>query len=218
VLAFDLKENPYTYLGRPTWTPYAFIGFAIFHHNPKARVPDYDTQTGLPFENAGDWISLQPLGTEGQNTKGYNNKPYARIQPAIPIGLGMKFRIADQYDLSVEIGLRYLFFDYIDDVSGGYVDMGVFDDPVARSMSDRSQEKAGGKDSKPRDFSIIDAITTKQTYQGKDGNTYTVFHGYGSDKHPSNIRGYIDDRDIYIITSIRLTRVLQAYYKARPFR
>jgi len=218
IFIFDLLENPYTYLRRPTWTPYAFIGVAIFHHNPKAKVPDYDVHTGTPFNNAGEWVALQPLGTEGQNTGRYNNKPYSRIQPAIPMGIGVRFRIADQYDLELEIGLRYLFFDYIDDVSGSYVDLGSFEDPVARALSDRSQEKVSVNTSKSRDFSIIEAITTSQTYVGKDGKTYTVYRGYGSDLHPSNIRGNVNDRDIYIITCIRISRILQAYQNTRPHR
>ena len=214
----DLLENPYTYLRRPGWTPYIFLGVALFHHNPKARVPESDVQTGYQFENAGEWVSLQPLGTEGQNTGLYNNKPYRRIQPAIPFGLGVTKRIADQWDISLEIGLRYLFFDYIDDVSGGYVDLGLFDDPMARAMSDRSQEITGGARAKPRDFTIIEGITSKHTYVGADGRSYTVYHGYGSDLHSSNIRGNINDRDIYIITSLKLSRIVKPYQKTRRFR
>lgn len=215
---FDLLENPYTYLRRSSWTPYIFTGVAFFHHNPKARVPDYDVYSGREFENAGEWIALQPLGTEGQNTGLYNNKPYARIQPAIPIGLGIKIKLAYRWDLRLEIGMRYLFFDYIDDVSSGYVDLGIFDDPLARSLSDRSQENTGGASSKPRDFTIIENITSSHTYVGKDGQSYTVYSGYGSDLHPSNIRGSVNDRDIYIITSLKINRILQAYHKTKPFR
>lgn len=217
-LHFDLLENPYTYLRRPEWTPYVFIGFALLHHNPKARVPEEDPYSGRAFENSGEWVALQPLGTEGQNSGLYNTKPYRRIQPAVPFGLGIKVRVADQWDIALEIGMRYLFFDYIDDVSGGYVDLGIFDDPMARALSDRSQENMGGAKAKPRDFAIIEDVTTSHTYVGMDGQSYTVYNGYGSDKHPSNIRGNVNDRDIYIITSLKINRVLQPYQKTRPFR
>lgn len=217
-LHFDLLENPYTYLKRSTWTPYVFVGIALFYHNPKTKVPLQDVHTGLPFENGGKWVALQPLGTEGQNTGVYNTKPYRRIQPAVPFGLGFKFRAADRWDVAFEVGVRYLFFDYIDDVSGSYVDLGTFDDPMARALSDRSQENTGGAGAKPRDFAIIESITTTHTYTGSDGKTYTVYNGYGSDKHSSNIRGNVDDRDIYIITTLKINRILQPYQNTRRFR
>ncbi len=43
-------------------------------------------------------------------------------------------------DLWADIGFRYTFTDYLDDVSENYVDLGVFDNNLARAMSYRSNE------------------------------------------------------------------------------
>src|SRR6202008_995348 len=61
VATFDLFENQATYISRVRWTPYAFIGAAVLHHNPQAQVPEIDVH-GNPLSNAGEWVNLQPLG------------------------------------------------------------------------------------------------------------------------------------------------------------
>ena len=71
------------------------------------------------------------------------------------MGIGARFRINEVLDFSAEIGFRYLFTDYIDDVSGNYVDLGVFNTELAKAMSYRSSEVA----------------TPTATYVGRDGNT-----------------------------------------------
>src|SRR5687767_14191468 len=67
VATFDLFENQATYISRVLWTPYAFIGVAGFHHNPQAQAPATDLN-GQPLPDAGKWVNLQPLGTEGQHS------------------------------------------------------------------------------------------------------------------------------------------------------
>src|SRR6187551_1355359 len=39
VASFDLFENMSTYISRVKWTPYVYVGGAVFHHNPKAQMP-----------------------------------------------------------------------------------------------------------------------------------------------------------------------------------
>jgi len=115
-LVVDLFENRSTYMRRPDFSPYGFIGFAVFHHNPKAY---YDgSQGGL----AAGWYALQPLGTEGQNLGGKYAKPYSRVQIAIPAGLGVRYKLDKHWDLAFEIGWRKTFTDYLDDVSTNYVE------------------------------------------------------------------------------------------------
>jgi hypothetical protein len=92
------------------WSPYLFGGFAVFHFNP------------YTFNQQGLQIYLQPLSTEGQGLPGYSQKPYARTQWAIPFGGGIKYNISDNVRIALEIGLRKLFTDYLDDVSGNYAD------------------------------------------------------------------------------------------------
>lgn len=82
--------------------PYLFGGVGLYHFNPKAEVD-------------GDLVELQPLGTEGQGLPGYG-EPYKRLQFNIPFGAGIKF-VNRRFTFGFEAGARYLFTDYLDDVS-----------------------------------------------------------------------------------------------------
>ncbi len=100
---FDLSERKFT--------PYAFAGLAVFHFDPYA----YDT--------LGNKIYLKPLSTEGQGLAQYpNRKEYKLTQMAIPIGVGFRYKVADNITLGYELGMRKTFTDYLDDVSTSYVD------------------------------------------------------------------------------------------------
>lgn len=214
----ELFTNRGTYLSRPGVNPYLFIGVGIFYHNPKAKAPETD-QSGNPVEEAGTWVALQPLGTEGQYSDFYDVKPYSRIQISLPVGLGISFRLNDQLDFGFEVGYRVLFFDHIDDVSGNYVDLGALESPLAKALSDRSQEANAIISETPRDFeNVIIPNTTPYTYTSEyDGNTYQVFRGFGSE-HPSNIRGNSSDNDIFIVTTIKLTYILGGTFRNAKFR
>jgi hypothetical protein len=214
----DLFTNRGTYLSRPNFNPYVFAGVGVFYHNPLAKAPDFD-QLGNPIQEAGSWVALQPLGTEGQYSPVYDVKPYSRIQISIPVGLGATFRMNDKLDLGVEVGYRILFFDHIDDVSGNYVDLGALDNPLSKALSDRSQELNAIVSGEQRDFeNTIIPNTSPYTYTSvHDGNTYNVFRGYGSE-HPSNIRGNASDNDILIVTSIKLTYILGGTFRNAKFR
>jgi len=89
-------------------TPYVFAGIGLLHFNPAAK---YN----------GEWVRLRPLGTEGQGTPGYGNK-YSLVQPVLPIGFGVKYNINRYWTVAFEFGHRYTTTDYIDDVSGIYVE------------------------------------------------------------------------------------------------
>lgn len=204
---FDLFENDGTYISRVKWTPYALIGVAVFYHNPQAQAPKTYLD-GTTNPKAGEWVDLQPLGTEGQNSTlqaGDANvglKPYSLLQVAIPFGVGARFRLNEVLDLWADIGFRYTFTDYLDDVSGNYVDLGVFKDPLAQAMSYRSNE----------------VVTTGTTpYVGRDGIIYNVVNGYGSEFKDNN-RGNKKNNDIYMVTSIKITYILGATFHRAKFR
>lgn len=94
-----------------SWSPYIFGGLAFFHFNPYT----YDTR-GLK-------VMLQPLGTEGQGLPGYQQtRLYSLTRLAIPFGGGVKYKISDNVRIALEVGLRKLFTDYLDDVSTSYAD------------------------------------------------------------------------------------------------
>ena len=98
-------------LGYRDISPYAFAGVAVYHFNPYTKDP------------AGNTVFLKPLSTEGQGLSQYpGSKPYTLTQFAIPFGGGIKFVLSDNLQVGIEIGLRKLFTDYLDDVSANYVD------------------------------------------------------------------------------------------------
>jgi hypothetical protein len=205
---FDLLQNQATYISRVRWTPYAYIGIAGFHHNPQAQAPATDLN-GNALPEAGKWIDLKPLGTEGQNgglastDVNAGIKSYKLIQLAIPFGLGARFRINEVMDFSAELGFRYLFTDYIDDVSQNYVDLSVFGgNELAKAMSYRSNEVVPAS-----------SLVATQTRNG----TYNLLPGYGQE-YPDNMRGNKDDRDIYMVTTFKLTYILGKTFHRAKFR
>jgi hypothetical protein len=207
VASMDLFQNQATYISRAKWTPYAFAGLAVFHHNPQAQAPSVGVN-GEPLAEAGKWVDLQPLGTEGQNAEladtdvNFGIKAYKKIQIAIPFGLGARFRINEVMDFSAELGFRYTFTDYLDDVSQNYVDLGVFgNNSLAKAMSYRSS----------------DVATPGYTYTGRDNASYNVVQGYGSE-HPENLRGSKNDKDIYMVTTLKLTYILGKTFHRAKFR
>lgn len=93
------------------WTPYIFGGAAIYRFNPYTN----DENNAKVF--------LKPLSTEGQGLEQYpNNKPYSLTQVALPFGGGVKYAISDRVKVGIEVGIRKLFTDYLDDVSTNYAD------------------------------------------------------------------------------------------------
>ena len=218
VATLDLWENMATYISRVRWTPYAYAGIAIFHHNPQAQAPAYDLN-GNPLPEAGQWVDLQKLGTEGQHATlqdGAVNsgiKPYKLIQPAIPIGVGARFRINEVMDFWAEIGFRYLFTDYIDDVSKNYVDLGVFgDNELAKAMSYRTNEITEGEAGE-----YIQSHLITETSVVDPSQQYQLLPGYGKE-HPNNKRGNSSDKDIYMVTTFKLTYILGKTFHRAKFR
>jgi hypothetical protein len=225
VASLDLFENMATYISRVAFTPYIYAGIAVIHHNPQAQVPDRHVDGVTPFENAGEWVNLRELGTEGQHSEllvtdgNYGIKPYKLIQPAIPLGIGVRFKVNQVFDVSGEFGIRYLFTDYIDDVSQNYVDLGVFgNNELAKAMSYRSNEMFPAlvfQDPTLRDF-------TFDGYTGRDNQLYYIIPGYGqeyTDKDGNHtVRGNSKDKDIYTVFTIRGTYIIGKTFHRAKFR
>lgn len=134
-LSTQLEFNFFNFiLDHPKYyfTPYVFLGFGVFRHNPQAY-----------YE--GEWVDLQPLGTEGQQFPDYSgNEPYALYQVCVPFGGGFKYSVTKGFSIGLEIGYRATFTDYLDDVSTEYIDKGVLaagvNGGLAAALSDRSGE------------------------------------------------------------------------------
>ncbi len=207
VAIFDLFENQATYMSRAKWTPYIYFGLAGFLHNPQAKAPATDLQ-GNPLSQAGSWVDLRPLGTEGQYSKldptdvNYGIQPYSLLQVSVPVGVGARFRINEVWDLSADIGFRYTFTDYLDDVSGNYVSLTKLNSPLAQAMSYRTNELYGGNPPNP-------------TPSGIPG--VNVEAGYGVE-HPDNKRGGKNEKDIYMVTSVKISYIISPSFHKAKFR
>ena len=191
IAVFDIIRNDGGYLSRVPFTPYVFAGIAGFHHNPKGLAPDFDS-SGAAVAEAGQWVDLEPLGTEGQHSGIPSVSTYGKIQAAVPFGLGARVRLNDQFDLGLEVGYRYLFFDHIDDVSDDYVD-GL--SGLAQVMAYRSGETKG----------VVSGDT--RTVFGNDSNNDGFIDGFG---RAGDQRGDAGDNDQYVITSIHIKYVIGA--------
>lgn len=102
------------------WTPYVFAGIGVFNYKP------------YTLNNLDNKVYLQPLGTEGQ---GFipGEEPYRLTQLSLPVGIGAEYALNEDMRIGIEMGYRILFTDYLDDVSGRYVDQ-------ATLLANRGQE------------------------------------------------------------------------------
>src|SRR5260221_1333842 len=186
-LAFETKINEFSLVGEyylfnlneRKYSPYAFAGLAVFHFDPYA------------FDANHNQVFLKPLSTEGEGLTGYpDRKPYGLTQFAIPFGGGIKFAITENLRIGLEMGMRKLFTDYLDDVSKNYIDPNdllAAKGQLAVDMSYRGDEIAGGDPNYPgkivqrgnpksKDFYYFTGIHITYRLGSGDGGGY---HGGG---------------------------------------
>jgi hypothetical protein len=196
-LAFETSISEFSLVGEyyllnlydNSFTPYAFAGIAVYHFNP------YDFANG-----SNQKIYLKPLSTEGEGLPGYQRSPYALTQFAIPLGGGVKYALTSNIHIGLEIGIRKIFTDYLDDVSTTYADP---NDLLAAKgqqsvdMSYRGDEVAGGDPNYPlkgsqrggskyKDFYYFTGIHL--TYRLGNGYEPGLFgHGRNKTGCPTNV-------------------------------
>ena len=118
--------------------PYGVIGVGVYHYNPQGSITDANGKK--------TWHYLRPLHTEGQGFEEYpDRKEYSLTQINIPMGVGVKYFVTENLNLSLELLLRKSFNDYVDDVSDSYVDPVLFDKylsavdaALAKKISDKA--------------------------------------------------------------------------------
>ena len=190
--------------------PYVFAGIAVFHHNPEAKVPtDYTGSEASPSE----WVSLQPLNTEGQGLNGYPNQPYNLVNVSIPFGVGIRYKLNKIWDLGFETGVRYTFTDYLDDIGGYYAD--ILDlsnaNPLSATMGHRENEKFAALSGKDREAFVRNYYATQGTKGSPPNpafldatlfplNSLPTFDGaFGEGRNSSSRLN-----DMYLLTSFRV--------------
>jgi Domain of unknown function (DUF6089) len=151
---FNLLKNT---RGKNKLIPYVFTGIGVFNFNPKAKL-------------GSTYYELQPLGTEGQGTTLYNDRQkYALTTLCIPLGFGLKQKVSERFTIGFEVGVRFTFTNYLDDVSSTYADPRVIRaayGTIAAQLSDRSGEKtADGSnvfaEGDPRGFKSLNILGIK---------------------------------------------------------
>ncbi len=116
---YNLYPQGRSFYQRPSFNVYGFVGIGLLYFNPTTK---YNGQT----------VSLPSQQTELVK--------YSLIQPVIPMGLGLRFKLGPFTNLSFEGGFRKTFTDYLDDVSTVHHDASKFPNAQAYALSDRRGE------------------------------------------------------------------------------
>jgi hypothetical protein len=223
IVTFDFFSNHGTFLNRKRFTPFVFAGVTAVYHNPRGLAPETD-RSGNPLPEAGQWVKLRPLGTEGQYSDAYDVPEYSNFLVSFPGGIGIRWLLDKRWDMEAELRYNYFLTDYLDDVSGNFVDLGALDSELARVMSDRSIEEVAANYGELRDWDAINAVTRRISYVSPiDGQTYETMAGYGHDPGlteggpGSNVRG-LEGNDGIVSFNIRITYILTGSFKRAKFR
>lgn len=170
-LAFLVELHPFEMFGNygedkfpPEVSPYLVGGIGYFHFNPQATLN-------------GGLVDLRPLHTEGQGFAEYPKvKEYSLNQVCFPLGMGARYDISSAINVRVEFLWRILTTDYLDDVSGKYIDPAVF----ANYLSG---------------YQLNQAILLNDRHI--PGAKYST-------AHPGGVRGNPKNNDSYITLSLKL--------------
>lgn len=117
------------------FSPFIFSGISKYYYNPQNQ------------SNNGLWYNLRPLSTEGQGSDFYPARDLYQLSGiSIPFGIGYKANIFNYITLSLTVGWRVTFNDYLDDVSTTYIDESIMTDlalelaePSSHNFSDGFQ-------------------------------------------------------------------------------
>jgi opacity protein-like surface antigen len=123
---------------QPKLRPYAVGGIGVFHFNPQGSYVN-------PTTGQTTWVDLRPLHTEGEGWGPGYPPEYSLTKLNFPIGFGVRYDWSDNVAVSAELLDRITHTDYIDDVSGSFVDPALFAQhmpaaqaAIAAAMSNKS--------------------------------------------------------------------------------
>jgi hypothetical protein len=197
-----------------SWGVYLSGGVGGFFYNPKAKnnfnYPNVLENNGFsPDGDKTTYHKLRPLRTEGQGIdeghslgdefnvpgkKFETGKTYSPVTVCIPLGIGIQKAFNQNMGIKAELGIRYTFTDYIDDVSGLYYDKNLliqYNGNLAATMSG-----TGSGDSEPLNNSnvALDEPVANGTYRYVG---YAIDGTYPQGATPTNSLGgtnpyYID--------------------------
>jgi Outer membrane protein beta-barrel domain len=193
-----------SFRNRAKVNPYVFAGIAVFHHDPMAKVPtDYAGSEASP----GEWVSLQPLNTEGQGLPNYPDQPYNLVNVNIPFGAGVKYKLNKEWDLGFEVGVRYTFSDYLDDVGGYFADKGDLTgiSSLSAAMGHRENEKIAAWTGRDREAFARAYYVTRVDPAFSDPSLYPIGSFPELDGTIGGVRNSSSRlNDMYILTSFKI--------------
>jgi len=118
-----LRLNPASNIARRRFQPFFLAGVGYMHFKPQAKYTD------KAYNDRG-YVNLYDLKLEGAGVdpKLFPNAPaaYDLWQLVVPMGVGIKWDIGRQIALGMDWVYRMTFTDYLDGVSGKYVDKSVY--------------------------------------------------------------------------------------------
>ncbi len=123
------KYDPETNVAKHTQQVYVFGGVGMCYFNPQA-------------EYKGNWVDLKPLSTEGEGIKGTKIKPYSSFTPIAPVGFGVRFGFGELWRIGFEATYVKTFTDYLDDVSGVYIDPSILKSEAAKYLSNPASQNS----------------------------------------------------------------------------
>lgn len=112
--------------------PYVFAGIGLYAHDPQARVrfTEFVADPADPTKPKPTWTSLSDKSTGGQGQGVNYPTNYSTVALVMPVGFGVRLRLAENIDITFEGGLRITPNDYLDDIGGDYanpIDLGNVD-------------------------------------------------------------------------------------------
>lgn len=159
---------------RVDFRTYVFAGAGVALFYPYAQYQD-------------EWYSLRELQTEGVENA------YDEMTVVLPLGVGANFTFNRKLRLGLEIGYRFTFTDYLDDVSTRHA----FDSQL------------------PFEESKIFANRSAEAYaRGGDSELAAINPAFFG---PGSRRGNPDTNDGYLLTQVTLSYVIQKnnFYKSK---
>ena len=130
-LQLEFNFFPYIHGSKDrNFTPYIFAGLSAFQYSPKTKLN-------------GTTYRLRDFGTEGQDI----GDEYNLFKLGIAYGGGLKWDLNYYWSMNVELSGRFLFHDYLDDVSETYPNLNVLvaqRGQIAAELSDRSNPDGTG--------------------------------------------------------------------------
>jgi Domain of unknown function (DUF6089) len=204
--------------GRSNYMPYVSAGIGLYGHNPVARGAYY-TNGELKQK---PFVALKSLRTSGQGLPGSSTKPYSLVQPVMPIAIGIRVKINQNFDFTAEAGMRLTPFDYLDDVgAGNYPSSALLIangyQTVDSPHSYRADEDYNALTGTPRILNFYTAVSALNSgiIPGggvtPDGNAKNIYPESTSFRGTSKF-------DSYILTQFTISYVLSNHIKCPPVR